>query len=358
MGFCSLFVAFLFFLVYIYRERGEIQLDSQNTFDKDFTIPLRGLAALLVVTGHLENYLNSGGLGNITLLHILHWSTPAVSVFFFMSGYGLYKKQFRSPITSIKWIIPSVAKIFIALFVICSIYLAVYYWLDKSSCIYLIINGSGAGRIELLPHSWYMYVQMLFYIFFYVCYRYFKKNALWILCCLILLYSILVWYDKYLQLNFALWTKAIWAFPIGIFVSTYEDRIKQLVKKHFRLVFLSVPCFIILCIIASKIVHTQHLDYVLKQFILLNFLGVFVYIIFMYLKFPNGVGKILTNFGVISMEIYLVQGIFQKSLLYFVENKYIYVGFNYFFIVLFAMGIHWLFVKIGLFGTKNKYVFK
>lgn len=352
MSVCYLFVAFLFFLVYVYIERGRIQLDSQHTFNKDFTVPLRGLAALLVVTGHLENYLNSGGLGNITLLHILHWSTPAVSVFFFMSGYGLYKKQLRTPITSIKWIMPSVAKIFIALFVVCSIYLVVYYCLDKSGCIHLINNGSGAGRIELLPHSWYMYVQMLFYFFFYISYRYFNKYALWILCVLILLYSVFVWYDKYLQLYFALWTKAIWAFPIGVFVSTYEDRIKHLIKKYFRFVFLSVPCFIILCVIVPKLVQIQHLDYVLKQFIVLNLLGLFVYIVFMYLKFPNGIGKLLAYFGVISMEIYLVQGIFQKSLLYFVDNKYIYVAINYILIVLFAIVMHWIFVKFGLFGRK------
>ncbi len=56
--------------------------------------------------------------------------------------------------------------------------------------------------------------------------------------------------------------------------------------------------------------------------------------------------------GTISMEIYLVQGIFQMGLLYFIENKFLYVLMNYVSIILFAIIMHRFFKKIGLYGSK------
>lgn len=351
---CYLFIVFLYFLVFAWKGMGKITPDSQHVFDKDFTLPLRGLCALLVVTGHLENFLGKGTLGNIPLLHFLHWSTPAVSVFFFLSGYGLYKKQLRVPITSFKWILPSIAKIAVALSVVCAIYLAMYYSLDKDGCLHLLRNGSGSGRIEFLPHSWYMYALMVFYLSFCFCYRYFKKSAFGALCLSLALYSVFVWHDKTLQLNPALWTKGIWAFPVGVFTSCHEETIKKCIRMHFNAVFTIIPCFLLLCT-ASAFIGGRLLRQVFFSFMSLNLTGLFTYVLFQYLKFPAHAERILSHFGDISMEIYLVQGIFQRGLLYFAGNKYAYVALNYLFIMLFAAAMHWVFVKTGLFGpTKSK----
>lgn len=54
-------------------------------FDLTHTLPLRGILATLVVIGHLDNVIS----GQTKILMPFHMATPAVAVFFFMSGYGL-----------------------------------------------------------------------------------------------------------------------------------------------------------------------------------------------------------------------------------------------------------------------------
>ena len=56
-------------------------------FDKEATLPLRGILVLLVVVGHS---LGAVGLGRYSL------AFPAVAVFFFISGYGLMQKRLRA----------------------------------------------------------------------------------------------------------------------------------------------------------------------------------------------------------------------------------------------------------------------
>ncbi len=239
---CFLVISFLYLSVYLLIKTKYITVENQNSFTKEFTLPLRGLCALFVVTGHIENYLNSAALGSFGLLHIFHWSTPAVSIFFFLSGYGLYKKTQRKPINDFKWILPAIVKIFVSLVVICCVYLCVYYILDKQECVRFLSDCISDRKIELLPHSWYMYVLILFYVLFYLNYKYLNGfKAFAGVCVSLILYSVFVWFDKFFNLEFLLWTKAIWSFPLGIFISIKEEQIKDFIKKHTSLIFIGVP---------------------------------------------------------------------------------------------------------------------
>ena len=56
-------------------------------FGKADTMPLRGLLALVVMFSHLDTKTQFA----VPVLHLVHWATPAVAVFFFLSGYGLVK---------------------------------------------------------------------------------------------------------------------------------------------------------------------------------------------------------------------------------------------------------------------------
>ena len=47
-------------------------------FGKADTMPLRGLLALVVMFGHLDTKTQFA----VPVLHLVHWATPAVAVFF------------------------------------------------------------------------------------------------------------------------------------------------------------------------------------------------------------------------------------------------------------------------------------
>ena len=74
MEYCLYFIALVYFFIYIKKGRNDNALNNQTIFDKNYTLALRGICALLVVTGHLENYLvgdmTGKALGNICILHI------------------------------------------------------------------------------------------------------------------------------------------------------------------------------------------------------------------------------------------------------------------------------------------------
>ena len=357
-GYFACFVVVLYIYTYVYVSKRKClnSLNEQSSFNKDYTLPIRGLCALFVVTGHLENFLNSSSLGTINWLHFFHWSTPAVSVFFFLSGYGLSKKLARIPIQNFKWISPSLKKIGISLLIFCFIYVVMYLILDKESCIALMERAFFNGTIEILPHSWYMYVLLLLYCFFWLCYKKINgKKALIALCMCILAYSYLIYIFKD-NLPFGLWTKAIWSFPLGIWVCNNEYRIKEYVKKHFNVVYITIPCFILLLTAVAFFNKERfsELEFFIQYIILLNLVGFFVYIVCIYIKSNNNIfTKVLSYIGTISMEVYLAQGIFQKGLLYFLDNKYIYLILNYFLIIIFAAFMHKLLIKIGLFKSSK-----
>lgn len=77
----ALFLLFVLFLASFIKINKKIQ----TPFDLKHTLPLRGILAMLVVFGHLDTIVSP----ETKLLMPLHMSSPAVAVFFFMSGYGL-----------------------------------------------------------------------------------------------------------------------------------------------------------------------------------------------------------------------------------------------------------------------------
>ena len=76
----ALFLLLLLCCIAIFHRKEEYAL-----FDIAHTLPLRGILAILVVLGHLDTVVSA----QTKILMPFHMATPAVAVFFFMSGYGL-----------------------------------------------------------------------------------------------------------------------------------------------------------------------------------------------------------------------------------------------------------------------------
>ncbi len=131
--------------------------------DKDRMLPVRGVLALLVVIGHCDSKVPGS-----FVLQQLHMSTPAVAVFFFLSGYGLMKSFLRRgdeyldgflPRSLIKLGIPLLGAAFVM-------------------CICLKLEGRNIDlarrmtrfvlRGQNFPqHSWFVYALAVHYVFFF-----------------------------------------------------------------------------------------------------------------------------------------------------------------------------------------------
>ena len=131
-------------------------------FDKARTLPLRGLLALFVVIGHCDTRMPG-----CALLRMLHFATPAVSVFFFLSGYGLVRSVLGNREGYLRGFL---ARSFIRLGIPLLTATVV-------ACLFLMIRGQAVNLAhrgyELLTrgrnfpyHSWYVYALLIHYVAF------------------------------------------------------------------------------------------------------------------------------------------------------------------------------------------------
>lgn len=315
---------------------------SYAAFDQKHTLPLRGILAILVVLGHLDTVV----AGQTKILTLLHMATPAVAVFFFMSGYGLmisYSKKGDNYLN--RFVIKSSIKLLIPLFLTTLLYQTILL-IGGNFSLSRIVDDFITGVEMPLIHSWYVYALFLFYLFFFVAFKYVKinnslKGKLLILVLLMLSYYVLVRYC--LGWDFFWWMTCM-AFPVGFIYCYLEDKIKHFVYTNFLL----VPIIIIVLLVIKFLSNPQtpicgELPYLL--------LGPIVALILCKSPLPID-NKSLNFLGTISFEIYLVHGIFEKLFIGYIDSPYFYI-----LVVIFAtISMAWLLHVV--FKNINNYLLK
>lgn len=281
---------------------------SLREFDREATVPLRGILALLVVVGHLWGY--DGKPDN--LMQYLSCGPTAVSVFFFMSGYG-YEKSFRRKGESYlnglfgrtlwKLLIPMA----IASLVYCVVTIFVMGDFDP----WKLLCGYVRGRTGFLPQSWYVYMLMMFAFVVALGRRRIGLIGIWIAVIGIELVvgSVLKWP--------MCWWASDYAFPVGMTFAACEPRIRSLISGHPVKVYgVALAALLLSAVFSWWFVGT---DMVILTRIPNYLLGPVFTLVLYELRLPAPAW-----IGVISYEIYLCQGTFQRTLLKFGLSSYAY----------------------------------
>lgn len=281
------------------------------SFSKKETLALRGLLALIVVIGHCD-LMSPGNC----LMGFLHMATPAVSVFFFLSGYGLMASYQKLGGKYVSGLIPrSIPKLFVPYLV------AVMLWM-----IYQMVAGSGLCAREMLsdfarghelpPHSWYVFVLFLFYVVFSICFKRFKPFvACWMISVFtVIIYAIFKWGVKW---PFWWWC-SLPAFSIGLWWRYYEVEISEFLHSRMKLSYLSAS----ISGLALWVVFTKGVG--LPSACLLYLLGPLVALV-LYAA-PAGILRLagLTSLGCISYEIYLFHCIPEHWLVSYISASLLY----------------------------------
>lgn len=255
---------------------------------------LKSIMAILIVLHHLS-------LQGIPFLQMFHsWGAPIVSIFLFLSGYGLMKslifkgKTYLSDFFRHRLLKSIIVPFLIAwgIYRILNIANTPSFSLEFKE---LIFNG-----ITVLPHSWFMFAILFFYIFFYVSYRFFSgRSSFWVLIVLFVLYEVWCQYWNYDRC----WYISAFSFPTGILFGKYEDNIIRFLKNSISY---AVVIPINLIIIALCIFIKMEIAYL--------FVYILIPMTFAVLLFKVKIEKLLTFrtikfLSTISLEIYLSQGI-------------------------------------------------
>ena len=216
----GLFVCiWLFACAFMKRQSGELLL-----FDRESTIPLRGLLIVVIMLAHLT----CEGVNTGLICHFM-WQNAAVAVFFFMSGYGYMRainsgKQKRF----VDFAFGIVRKLFVPFLIVAILGLGricVCEGLDWGRMVQAYSNG----HTPIGVHSWFIWVLSLLAIILSVTARFFHGWVLIGVNCVFsaALFAIFRWWQ---------WPRWWWlslsAFPVGLAFSYCENRIRISMRRN------------------------------------------------------------------------------------------------------------------------------
>lgn len=310
-GYVALLCALVLAGAWRLRRGGELR-----DFGKDATLPLRGLLALFVVVGHLDN-----DTGHVFMaLRIFHWSTPAVAVFFFLSGYGLWKAYIaRTADGTLGAYLRSFPRRTVARLLPPFLVLGPVYAIWMLS-VGEITPGDFALRLATLrildiPHDWYVIAIAFLYAFFWASASLSgvrRRAAIASIGALSLAFWVAV------SLIFGDGSRRVWhltclSFPLGVVFAEFEGRIRAAFKaRPFAVAFASVAAVAV----ALQIYRMKGVPVIARfREPLLCSLGPMAALAFMSFVDLRRAWP-LCALGAWSYEIYLVHGVFEKMSLH------------------------------------------
>ena len=296
-------------MVRIRRQKSPEALDG---FGKRETLPLRGILVMLVVLGHLVGEVATKGHP----LAGLSWATPAVGVFFFLSGYGLWKSYSAAALEdrlagywrafaarSAKRILPA--------FVIVAVIVILVRLAESGSFSWVRFAETAQGKVGwLVPHGWYVWTLVLFYGIYAVSFRFLgPKRGVVAIFCASFIYWIWIKYGLHWE---TYWWATIFAFPLGFVVSARERYIRGVVVSQPWMVCGCLVCSLLVSVVLRFVTGRRSI-LTQEAFNLIVCLSVFVC-----MMATDWLTRrhVLVFLGTISYELYLIHGIFEETILH------------------------------------------
>lgn len=284
---------------------------------------LKGIFAVIVLIHHL--YQSTAIVGNRYLGAILQaFGFFAVSVFFFLSGYGLQVSYCIKKETYIK---PFFKEKIIPFYCIIMLLIAIY--LPARILMGEIITPLNVFRSFLfgstiVSKGWYLQAQLFLYLLFFFIWHFIKNDT----AKQIILFTVVsahialcVCFDVAITRYISLL-----AFNFGIFWADKREVVFAKLENKKVYVLSFATCFGIMGATFGIWHFTNGAISILSQGICQLFFVVLVILMAQKIKFVTPVTR---HLGVYSLEIYIIQGLFlniYKSSLIYIENDYFFTG--------------------------------
>lgn len=301
------------------------------------TKAIQGLIALCIVCHHTAQQTCASWLESRNIVHgldpFLNIGFMLVAVFFFWSGYGLYKSVTGKSRYLSRFLKKRVLPVWVPYVIVCFLYTLVrLLFLKEKMPIWFIITNLTGITIGY-EFGWYVQAIIIFYILFYYSFKKtrFDSDAImyiWIGVVIWNLLGIIIDHNDYF-LRGEWWYNSTLLFPIGITFAKHEEKIFSMIKKWYRVL---VPVSVVLLtalIILSRYTDTNmgyYGEYTGVTFetkiiwrvmtylpqVLAAVMFVFVLILIcMKIQFKNAV---LDFLGSHTLEIYLTHGFFLQTM--------------------------------------------
>ena len=272
--------------------------------EKNSTNGLKGLLAIGIVLHHLSQWISSGE----TFSNFQYMGTYIVSIFFFLSGYGLYIQTKVKPDYLTNFFRKRLLKILIPFVFISGIYL-IYRMAYLKEIINLnFFYNLFLKNTTIIYNGWFVNIIILTYIFFYISFKFIKNAtvAITVNFIFIALYIVVA-----IKLNYGFWWyNSILTFIIGLVWAKKKKVIDYIFEKYY---FLSLILFTILIfishkysIVLSKVGLVDTYSYAIAANIDNIIFTIYFMLIIKNIDFNN---NYLLKLGSISFELYMIHGL-------------------------------------------------
>lgn len=265
--------------------------DDRNSLSRDVTLSIRGIGMLLIVFVHLiRDYINPQTYF-IYVSNIL-----GVSACFLVSGYGLHKRFVQKENYLKGFLQTKALRMLLPYGVLYIMYLLFSLFAGDTPALSVI-----AGELLTLQMDgillWYLKIQLLCYVIFYLCYRFLpgKGERMAAVFGVVILWMLLA-----MALGFGeSWYNTCLFFPIGLLLAEYEEPVLRLLRRTSVIAVNTGATAALFAVI--YLFGRFGLDLLYNWVYMLVFNGALIGLL---LHFRGS--RLLNAFGKYSMEVYLL----------------------------------------------------
>lgn len=301
---------------------------------KTETVSLKGIMVCMVLISHLSARVT---LFSHSLLGTMFsaFGYLAVSVFFFLSGLGLYERYAHSKEAYIKTFLQ---KRLLPYYAMCCLTIVIYLLRDlllTGTTDQLLLVQSFLFGGTVVDMGWYLQAQLLLYALFFLVFRFVKKRQiLWVAlltalycgCCAVAGLS-------------TTWYEAVVCFPLGMLCAKHKAQILSFLgSRKSALLWGSVLLMVFLAalLLGNKQILPEPVRILVKMFSTVCFVGLLI-VVTAHIRTANPITGFL---GKYSLEIYALQGLFLYGLRPVISGDWLYIAAVTAGVVLLALAAH------------------
>lgn len=276
---------------------------------------LRGFFALVVIFHHLALRVTVGSLFHV----FTQAGYLAVAVYFFLSGYGLQKSHMASEDYSKRFLLKRLPKILSPYAVV-----TVLYWIANmcNGVVYSMgeIFAALQNGTPIVSFSWYINCICCFYVAYWLFMSMCRKHYFGMILCACLWLAAYIVVCRYLGRS-KWWYNTPQLLILGMIWAVYEQKILRIIKKYY---FAAVSVTATALIAADIAKHTLETHAAFPSLTMLTAVFFVLLILLLSMKVTL-TSRILSFLGKISMELYLIHGLWinvlRSELLYIQDDS-------------------------------------
>ena len=268
------------------------------------TSGLRGFLALGIIFHHLSPLVKSGE----EFSNFSYMGTYIVSIFFFLSAYGLYVQNERRENYLDNFLVKRLSKIIVPFFIISLIYIFYRFVNGQLIDLNFFINLFKKGS-TIIYNGWFVDIIILMYIFFYISFKLFQNKFLSIVLNTIFIICYICFAIK-LGYNFW-WYNSALTFAIGLIWAKNQNKIDRVIEKYYFIVIILVTVLLFVSHKYDVLLKYLHIEDSYSYALAANLDNIIftIYFIIVFLKKINFSNVYLTLIGRISFELYMIHGL-------------------------------------------------